>query len=239
MKNLLFALSLCLTAIACNSDYDTMKVVNPNYESKYLQKSPDPKFEFQKVNCFVFFGNTTEEIRASRKILAMKGLNTRVEQLPESPDWRQMDALIRKADLKNFDEHQINLFNQVAAISILRNHELLAEKDQKDLILEYTQKYVEAKGTSAGLLYYCIETLGDKLTFEQKATFIKTLAPNNIETTRQVERALSFMKLGNLNLKNSTSQADSLREVVKEKTKTDIEQEKMYLAKLQNLIAKD
>lgn len=76
MKLSIFVISLTiLSIVSCTSDNSTIKDFTPKLSTYYYKNPPPPNYDFQKTNCMVFFGNTSEEIESSRKFLIKNGLS--------------------------------------------------------------------------------------------------------------------------------------------------------------------
>ena len=54
--------------MSCQEDTN-IKQVTFHSESQFQTISPKPQFEFQRTQCYVFFGNSSAEINNSEKFL--------------------------------------------------------------------------------------------------------------------------------------------------------------------------
>ncbi|MFN7116251.1 MAG: hypothetical protein ACK4TA_05590 [Saprospiraceae bacterium] len=175
-----FLLVICCITTACNHKPVTSEVEIPA-ESTPPAKSVTLPDDFRAVHCAVNFGTIESEIIKNRSFLIKYNITPNIDAFPEKPDWKALDKMYQRVNFSKMSDYEQQLYKQVVAIQILRNHALLAETTEKEKIAFYTKAYVEAGGSSAGLLYFCLNAIGDTLDPTQKAAYIRAIKTKSAE----------------------------------------------------------
>ncbi len=228
-------LSVFATLTSCK-DENTIQQVSPIPQNKNYEVAPKPKYDFQDTHCQVFFGNSGVEIERTKRFLVKNGLSSRVHHIPETANWRRLDSLYMTKDFSTMTSEEKNLFDQVISISILRNHALLNEKNEKAKIAFYTDKFVSASGKGAGLLYHCINALGNDLDESKKQSYIKSTISNSQSRINEIKKYIPYLIE---KFRKSNTAYDSVRILQQENIKQKVQREEEYVEKLEKMIVND
>lgn len=155
--------------------------------------------DFRKVYCTVDFGAAESDVIDNRMFLDKYYITSDLNAVPEKSDWRQLDKMYQAAALDTVPEMRRNLYRQVTSIHILKNHGLLAESAEKEKVAYYTNEYVSAGGSSAGLLYHCLNQLGDAVTAEQKTAYIQAITPRSTAVIEELKTWIKNIQSGEFN----------------------------------------
>lgn len=235
MKNAIFY-SFCLIFfifLGCSDDkvVKNQPEISTTLNSSSFSTPVIPKYNFQEVFCLVHFGNSESEILKNRNFLTKHKLSSAIDMLPPNPDWKKLDASYQKNQLPLMTEQEKNLYRQVSSIFILRNHALLAQNKEKEKIDYYTNEYISSDGNSAGLLYYCLNVLGDKVDESRKKLYIELVTKRSAETLNILEQGLKNIPIGK-------TQLDSSQQEKLSKIKALIESEQEYINKLNLMLSR-
>ena len=173
MKKLLFLLSIIVFSNCKSSDKTENDALLLRDDPRYFQQPTVlPNYDFQKSWAAFDWGETEAERQASDDFVAKSGFNHfNAAFLPQKPDWRALDKKYQAFLAVHKNDSRINNFRQLGSLTILRNHALLAEENEKDKIAFYTNEYLEAGGMSTSFVYYCIEALKNHISAEKKAQY--------------------------------------------------------------------
>jgi hypothetical protein len=163
MKNIINLVIFSIIMLSCKNENrinNELQVTTLQNDPRYFkQPEGEMKYEFQKFRPFASLGNKREDITECEEFINTNGFTNVYEFLPAKTDWKKKDAMYQAFMLKNANHRFINSFRQVGAITILRNHALLAEKDEKAKIGYYLKEFLDAGGMSCPLTYYSLEAL--------------------------------------------------------------------------------
>ncbi|HMN90376.1 MAG TPA: hypothetical protein PKD70_13735 [Saprospiraceae bacterium] len=186
--------------------------------------------DFREVFCPIELGNFESEIIKSRTFLMERGFPSAPEVFPEYPNWKPLDSIYQQQSFDMMSESERRLFRRIGSIVILRNHALLDFPAEKEKIAFYTTEYIEAGGNSAGLLYFCLQALGDYITAAQKKAYAEAVIMQSAEAIKKYEAWLERTK-ANVNPDEIPMPNNELKEDIANIERI-IQMERAYAAKL-------